>query len=157
MHSKNDVVQIHRWSILAMSSFDVFLHLLAVVAGLGIIVFFPKLIAFLVGEKGGLENKPALNIAQFWDENPLIIPSLRKFLPANRYLVDCIVTVLCLAGSTIATVYFYMFIFSNEFVALGAFCLAVAVFSGGWWNRWFRATYKFQEAKRKQERSNGGQ
>jgi hypothetical protein len=94
-----------------------------------------------------------LSIYQFWDENPLISPWMRPFLPANRMFSDFILGILGLLISGGIILLFVIYITDNNLFVIASLGLVGAYFPGGWWSRWFKASMRFQVAKRREGKS----
>jgi hypothetical protein len=96
-----------------------------------------------------------LSIDQFWEENPLMTPCLKKIMPSNNMFSDSIISITCFLIFNLTIVLFAFYISENEFLIVFLFLLSCAFFAGGWWARWSIAVLKFNVAKRKVHESNG--
>ncbi|TPM36200.1 hypothetical protein [Mesorhizobium sp. B2-3-4] len=94
-----------------------------------------------------------IQIARFWDKNPLVMPWMEQFLPVDRMWQDCFATVVGIfVAGAIAIAFIYLFLPQN--VVTGIIGVAPSGYLlGSLNNRMARAQRKFFQAKRDAARS----
>lgn len=92
-----------------------------------------------------------IRIDQCWDKNPLVMPWMEQFLPANRMWQDALGTVLWIFIVTCVGMALLKFVLLNN-VVTGIMCvLPGGYLLGSFNNRMSRAQRKFFRAKRGEE------
>ena len=94
-----------------------------------------------------------VRIDQFWDKNPLVMPWMEQFLPANRMLQDLMALVICLFILACVGYTLLSFVLPNNVVS-GIICVLPAGYLfGSFNNRMALAQRKFIHAKREEWRN----